>query len=116
MTQNRELGLEPKQVTFRSPIQLALLGRRVASIPFGDVTGDGESSYDDGIRRALGFAPSTMPNDTEYLASQGYGFLPHFEITDAGSHGVKMTVGASGCGIDLTRFVSKALLDATNSA
>ena len=116
MTQNRELGLESKQITFCSPVQLTLLGRRVASIPLGDVTGYGERGYDDGVRRALGFPPSTMPNDTEDFASQGDGLLPHFEITDASSHGAKMTARASGCGIELARLVSKPLLDTINRA
>ena len=108
MTQNSELGLEPKQVPFCSPVQLSLLGGSVATISFGKVTRYGERGEDDRVRRALGFAPCAVPNDPEYLPSQGHGLLPDFEIANA-SHGAKMTARGLSCSIDPMRLVSKPL-------
>jgi hypothetical protein len=112
VAEDGELGLEPEQVAFCSPVQLPLLGCCVAPVTLSNVTRYGECGEDDRVRRAFGFAPCTVPNDAEHLAPEGDGLLPDFEITDASSHGAKMTARALACGIDRTRFVSKPLCDA----
>lgn len=110
MTQNSKLGLEPKKVSFCSPVQLSLLGRGVASVTLGKMTRYGEGREDDGVRRAFGFAASAMPDDAEYLAPEGNGLLPDFQITHA-SHEAKMAARGLSSSIDPTRFVSKPLCE-----
>jgi len=49
VAQDRQLGLEAQELSFGGTIELTLLRDSVASITFGDVTGNGECRSDKGV-------------------------------------------------------------------
>ena len=92
VAQNGELCLEAQQVALGSSIKLSLFGDGIATVPFGDVTRDRECGEHDRVGRGFGLAPGDLPNTPEHLAAQRDSFLPHFEISNAGSHGENIAV------------------------
>ena len=95
VSQAGELRLQSQQIALGGSIQLPLLWDRVAAVAFGDVTRNRHGGEHDGIGRRFGLASCDLANDAEHLATQRDSFLPHFEISDAGSHSGKMA-GAFG--------------------
>lgn len=86
MAEDRELGLQLQQVSFGSPIKLALLRRGIATIAFGNVTGDGERHTYDSVSGCFRLSSSAVLDDAQDLAAERDSLLPHLQVSQSPCH------------------------------
>ena len=99
VAEDGDLCLESEQLPFSGAVQLPLLGGGVLAVAVGDVSGDGEGGERDGVRDGFGLATCGLANGTDDIAREGDGFLPDFEVSDATSHGRKISFWRGGVAI-----------------
>ena len=87
MSKNRELSLEPEQLSFGSAIELSLFGGGIASISLGDMARNSKGGENDSVRSRFRLATRAMSHDAEDFAAERDCLLPDLEIPEAPCHG-----------------------------